>query len=576
MSWGFVQGYSDSVSVFMNALKKDMGDTDLIDPSNLKMEYFRQPQFSAANFGFDEDKLLGKATDFLGKWYVRLPGRFLQAEDELFKSVGYRMELNRLSFRQAEREGLQPNTQAFNDRLSQLIQEPDPKTHADAIHFSRYQTFTNDLTGNLMEGVQKIQQAGPMKLLLPFLRTPTNILKYGMARTPVGLFMPSVLRDLKSGGPAADLAMARLSFTSLGVGTLAMSLNYEDEQGRYRPAITGGGPANPDTAAQWRSYGIQPYSILVGDTYYPYDAIEPFGTVMAVIADGLEAYHHSTDPEMKENVLTAMVMGLAEYTTEKSYMQGFTVALDLVRGRGLDTAASNILASGLPTSSVAMSKVARDIDPTKRETKDVSSAFGSGNAIDSWLGQVYAKAKSRSPFLSGDLKPKTDVFGVDMLWNDPIAMMHSFSPAMSSALRRDQDEPLVRELAMHHVGERKPEPVINVQTKYGPLKLDILNTPIEGVNGDTLFYEYRRIVGEERREAIIKTMNSKAYARFEDLSPERSDMLGNAMNAGLDRGKKVFLKMFPEVIPAGLDRQDAGQVSAQPSIPAGVPDSLVR
>ena len=48
---------------------------------------------------------IARGVDLLGEM-VRLPGRFLTAEDEFFKAVGYRMELHARAFRKASDEGL--------------------------------------------------------------------------------------------------------------------------------------------------------------------------------------------------------------------------------------------------------------------------------------------------------------------------------------------------------------------------------------------------------------------------------------------------------------------------------------
>jgi hypothetical protein len=51
------------------------------------------PPISSAGFGIEQDKWFGKAIDYYGT-AVTLPGRMLMSEDEFFKGVLYRMELN--------------------------------------------------------------------------------------------------------------------------------------------------------------------------------------------------------------------------------------------------------------------------------------------------------------------------------------------------------------------------------------------------------------------------------------------------------------------------------------------------
>ena len=49
--------------------------------------------------------------------------------------------------------------------------------------------------------------------------------------------------------------------------------------------ITGGGPQNVDDRIRLRKSGWQPYSLKVGDTYYPYGRIEPLAMIFGTVAD---------------------------------------------------------------------------------------------------------------------------------------------------------------------------------------------------------------------------------------------------------------------------------------------------
>ena len=577
MGYGLMQGLSDGITASLDRLKRDMGETGLIDPSHAKMEYFRRPQVTAANMSIDESSIAGRAVDFLGKWYVRLPGRFLEAEDELFRSVGYRMQLNKSSVAQANREGLDPSSPEFYKRVEEIIREPTEDIHADAIQFSRYQTFTNDLVGDVGEAAQIFQRTPMGRFMIPFLRTPVNILKYGMARTPIGWAVPTVMKDLRSGGVAGDLALSRITMGSLISGYMVASSNNYDDNGNYRPKITGAGPSNYKQKKLWAQYGIQPYSWYSesADKYIPYDIVEPFGTVLATMASAVEVLNHTHDPEMKQEVMSSMAVGIAEYTTDKSYMQGVTQMMDLLRGRGVTRVGTNIAANFNPFGTVAMSRVARDMDPTKRETKDVSSAFGTGTGADTWLGQVIATMKSKTPGLSDTLAPRTDVLGVDIPYDEPLFGLHAISPGMASPLKRDKDAKIVQELVTNGIGPRDPKPVIQFQTKYGPVSVDLLNNDA-GMDGDKLFYEYRQMVGSERRDALYKTVNNKGYRKLSDPSPERNHQLTRAMDMGIEIATKKLQSKYPKLISSTMKANEVKGETQSRSIPAGVPETKYK
>ena len=86
--------------------------------------------------------IAGQAVDLMGE-FVRLPGRALLAGDELFKSVGYRMELNARAFRQAASEGLEGDDMAR--RIDEIIRNPPEDVRLASIDAGRYQTFTKPL-----------------------------------------------------------------------------------------------------------------------------------------------------------------------------------------------------------------------------------------------------------------------------------------------------------------------------------------------------------------------------------------------------------------------------------------------
>ena len=58
------------------------------------------------------------------------------------------------------------------------------------------------------------------RLVLPFVRTPTNILRYTLERTPLGVMSQDIRNMLKAGGPQASMAMARMQ---LGGAMLSLS-----------------------------------------------------------------------------------------------------------------------------------------------------------------------------------------------------------------------------------------------------------------------------------------------------------------------------------------------------------------
>lgn len=113
---------------------------------------------------------------------IRTPTRALAAEDDLFKSMARRMEIGGLAVRQAAKEGLTGD--AARARAAELVANPTDDMLQRSFDYGQYLTLQSDL-GPVGKGVQGITQAMPiLKLVLPFVKTPTNLLKFIIERSP--------------------------------------------------------------------------------------------------------------------------------------------------------------------------------------------------------------------------------------------------------------------------------------------------------------------------------------------------------------------------------------------------------
>ena len=81
----------------------------------------------------------------IGIGAVRIPGRALGAEDEIFKTLGYRMELNARALRQASEEvhGGKVAPDKLKERIAELVENPPEDLRLAATDAALYQTFTN-------------------------------------------------------------------------------------------------------------------------------------------------------------------------------------------------------------------------------------------------------------------------------------------------------------------------------------------------------------------------------------------------------------------------------------------------
>ena len=176
-AYGLLRGFQDGLVLFAKAMRTG-------EPSDAfaKIEARQYRAITGQNFGLEESSLWGRAIDLLGEG-VRLPGRFLSAEDEFFKSIGYRMELNAQAHRQAASEGLEGA--AASSRIQEIINNPPENIRLAAIDAARIQTFTNPLGQRGARFQTVVNATPPLKLIMPFIRTPLNIMKFIGVRSPL-------------------------------------------------------------------------------------------------------------------------------------------------------------------------------------------------------------------------------------------------------------------------------------------------------------------------------------------------------------------------------------------------------
>src|SRR5581483_11172048 len=107
----------------------------------------------------------------------------LSASDEFFKTIGYRMELSAQALRQAVSEMPDAAPEALKSRVAQIIENPPENLRLAAVDAATYQTFTN-APGKLAQTLGQLTTHYPaLKVILPFTRTPANILNYTFERT---------------------------------------------------------------------------------------------------------------------------------------------------------------------------------------------------------------------------------------------------------------------------------------------------------------------------------------------------------------------------------------------------------
>ncbi len=514
-SFGTIQGFKDALALASKAFRTASPQ----DPIS-KVEAAGQRTISAETFGLTGST--GKAIDLIGN-IIRLPGRFLMAEDEFFKGIAGRMELNQLAYRAAKQAQLDGATRAEAENIAITIMRDPPEGIQKSVEDAqRYYTFTDENIGFVADAVKTFQRV-PMvgRLILPFRRTPMNIMKRFGERSPFAVMMPSVWRNIQAGGAQRDMAVARIA---LGSGLMSVAASYAADG-----ILSGGGPRDPKQRRQLRQTGWQPWSIKVqkgegwiDDTtlgilkgigavseskdsiYISYLGIEPVGNFLAIASDTMNALKWSDDFSKNEDLAAIAVAAVTESMTDRSFFRGISdLSSALQFGPGaFNRYISNVARSMKPFSSL-INTINRTMDPTLRDVRaDPDAPFG--------VSQYYAFLngwKRNVPGLS-DTLPQ-----IRNIWGNPIKLGEGnwFELVNPFYISTRKYAPVDVELVRLGVPFSLPQAVISgvkLDAKQHARLVELQGKEVE-------------IAGVPQKEALSKMINSSMYLRGNDEDKTR-------------------------------------------------------
>jgi hypothetical protein len=378
-----------------------------------KIEAPRLKAISSTAWNVRSDSWLGKAIDGLGT-IVNVPGRMLAAEDEFFKTIGYRMELHAQAQRTAVRElpGAAPKEIAA--RVAQILENPPEALRLNAVDMAAYQTFTN-AGGDFVKTISRVKHKYPaLNFVLPFVNTPANILKYTFERTPLAPLSARYRTAIAKGGAEADLAMTKMGLGTIGL-LMAIDLGMNG-------VTSGSGPSAPSETQNWRRQGNQPYSVRFGDKQIAFNRLDPLGYHLGIGADIAEYLLNTeggddTGAEVQE-AMSASVFAIAENVTSKSYLQGLSLLMEAINDpdRFAPSYLERFTSSFVPT---GVAEIARAVDPVRRHAHDIVSAI-----------------KARTPGLSADLPARRDLWGRELTYQSGMGgAFDTFSPLYGSTYK---------------------------------------------------------------------------------------------------------------------------------------------
>jgi hypothetical protein len=216
--------------------------------------------------------------------------------------------------------------------------------------------------------------------------------------------------------------------------------------------------------------------VKVGDTYYSYGRVEPFGMLMGVAADMVELSNVMSDAEVDD--IGGLVFGsIATNLVSKTWLRGPSELLQAVFDpeRYGDRYVRNLGASIVPN---ILNQTAQAIDPNLREARNLMDAI-----------------KNRVPIVKEGLTQRRDVFGEGIELGSG-----GFTSLISPIFVSDfENDPAAEELLRLKVGVSKvPKTISGV--KLNDQQLDT----------------FRKLAGSHVQRDVAEVQNREGYNQLSD------------------------------------------------------------
>ena len=456
------------------------------------------PEIGSTKF----DQPLGVIPGPVGRT-VRIPGRLLLAGDEMFKAVAFRQRVNSLAWREAKRTATSPDD--FVKRASKLSQNPTgPMTRA-ARKFAEEQTFTNELgaLGNRILGLRN--QSTLARVVVPFFKTPVNLIKFAAKRTVLAPLARSVREDLRFGGEARARALSRIAFGTVVSASMA-GLAAEG-------LVTGAGPSDSNLRRVWWASGRQPYSIRLGNTYYSYGRLEPLGLLMGVVADYHELQAQMSNEEI-DTIGTLILGAVSQNLVNKTWLRGPAELIQAISDpqRYGDRYVRNLTATVVPN---VVNQFMQAQDPVLREARTVLDGI-----------------RSRLPVEKPKLPAMRDIYG------KPIAREGGFLNLINPTLFNTfENSPASEELLRLRLGVSKISPTI-------------LGVKLS----DEQKQRYQVLVGGELETSLNQIVQNPGYRALKDA--DKKVILQDVMRRARDHARELLIDEDVDLALAIEERAD--------------------
>ncbi len=359
--------------------------------------------------------------------------------------------------------------------------------------------------------------------VMPFRKTPANILTTGLDYSPVGIAkaVKQAAVDVKSGKATAADAVDSLCEGLTGTGILALGA-YLASEGLLN--LRAGD--DDDEEAFNKTLGHQDYALELGGRSYTLDwavpAAIPLFAGAALVEGGMDF-----------GGLMDAVSNIGDVVLETSMLSTFN---DIIRNisyadnpiaSAVGRVASSYASQFLPT---VGGKIASALDDTVRKSY-VESGTSQLERDAKYFGQTVLR---KTPFAREAMQPSIDMWGEEVSNGDPLLriIQNSVSPSTVKEIKNDAVTQEVRRL-YEATGEGLPSAaeksfVVNGERKY--------------LTGEE-YTEYAKVMGQTRRQVLEPLLKRKGYQKLSDA--DKAKAVGYAYEYANVKGKQAVSSYKP-------------------------------
>lgn len=407
--------------------------------------------------------------------------------------------------------------EAKNKAQEYAILEAQKATYRDLNAFSEFVTRLNRLkhSNNAVERAASYLVEG----LLPFKKTPANILVRGVEYSPIGLAkgLTYDLAQVRNGNKTAAEAIDNIAAGLTGTGLLALGGLM------FANGLVSAGSTGDDKQDDFNDLrGAQSYALQIGDKSYTLDWLAPEALPFFVGVELKNAYDQREGLNFFQ--FLDVLKNVADPMLEMSMLQSLNDTIDNIKfsDNGLGAIVSNVLTNYLTQ---FLPTLGGQIERTGENTRQ-STFYDPNSPLPKPLQKLIGKTLNKVPGLEYNQIDYLDAWGRTEETGTPLQRFFNnfLSPGYSSTWSSSAMEDELQRLYDAGYTDVFPSSVKqSVDFMGGKMTAD-------------QWYARQKAQGQEAYQLLTAFINSDSYKNMEDS--EKAEMISSlydfAKNKGLD------------------------------------------